>query len=184
MTVESGLLSWNNNGASFADIDVDGSMSSSDEDSDCQSSDDDSHYDGSAIDDDEFSEDEFDDETSKDCISPNFDQLEQKRKISRLQLKICRLKKANEKLKIKMKESQEKTREKIYGLTTKDLEEMKLIKEGSKEGNIWCSFMNDQVNAFFELRMIPSSYVSAFFTNFRSKITEGKVRGTGGHRQS
>ena len=103
MTVESGLLSWNNNGASFADIDVDGSMSSSDEDSDCQSSDDDSHYDGSAIDDDEFSEDEFDDETSEDCISPNFDQLEQKRKISRLQLKICRLKKANEKLKIKMK---------------------------------------------------------------------------------
>ena len=145
--MESGLLSWNNNGASFADIDVDGSMSSSDEDSDSQSSDDDSHYDGSAIDDDEFSEDEFDDETS---TSRNFDQLEQKRKISRLQLKICRLKKANEKLKIKMKESQEKTREKIYGLTTKDLEEMKLIKEGSKEGNIWCSFMNDQVNAFFK----------------------------------
>ena len=60
------------------------------------------------------------------------------------------VKKGKLKLKIKMKESQEKTREKIYGLTTKDLEEMKLIKEGSKEGNIWCSFMNDQVNAFFK----------------------------------
>ena len=65
----------------------------------------------------------------------------QKKVIKRLQLKIHRLEKANENLKQKIKKSENKT----DGLSNQDLLVMKDIKQGVKDGKIWCSLMNDQV---------------------------------------
>ncbi len=81
---------------------------------------------------------------SQDVATPNQDWLastleEQQRTIKRLQLKISRHKKKNEKLTI---EEMKKT---TSGLVTRDIDEMKHIKQGSQERDVWCSFMNDQV---------------------------------------
>ncbi len=126
-----------------------GSSSSADDDNQFLEDDSDYSIDDNDIDDvEEFSDEEssLPMSTCSSCGSHDVETSNQghvagtveetKRTISRLQRQICRLKKAVS-LKKKLNDLQNKT----SGMTPKDLNEIKDIKEGSKDGDIWCPFM-------------------------------------------